>query len=63
MKFESSLGTLWLNANQTALTHVSYTAIDETPLANQEILQSTKNNSWNFYLENENHLMFPILLN
>lgn len=55
MKFESSLGTLWLNANQTALTHVSYTAIDETPLANQEILQSTKNNSWNFYLENENH--------
>lgn len=42
MKFESSLGTLWLNANQTALTHVSYTAIDETPLANQEILQSTK---------------------
>lgn len=42
MKFESILGTLWLNADQTALTQVSYTPIEENPLANQEILQNAK---------------------
>jgi len=42
MKFESILGTLWLNADQTALTQVSYTPIEENPLANQEILQTAK---------------------
>ncbi|MFC4772897.1 methylated-DNA--[protein]-cysteine S-methyltransferase [Enterococcus hermanniensis] len=38
MKFESSLGTIWLNANQQFLTQISYTPIDEHPLANQALL-------------------------
>lgn len=42
MKFDSILGTLWLDANQTALTRVSYEPIKENPLANQELLQTAK---------------------
>lgn len=40
MKFDTILGTLWLDANPTALTHVSYSPIEENPVANQEILQA-----------------------
>lgn len=42
MQFESILGTIWLDANQEALIGISYTPIDENPLANQEILQTAK---------------------
>ncbi|MDU5512367.1 methylated-DNA--[protein]-cysteine S-methyltransferase [Enterococcus gilvus] len=42
MTFETILGTLWLNANQTALTELSYTPIEEHPDANQAILQTAK---------------------
>ncbi|MDT2598014.1 methylated-DNA--[protein]-cysteine S-methyltransferase [Enterococcus dongliensis] len=38
MKFESILGTIWLDATPHALSQISYTPIVETPLANQEIL-------------------------
>lgn len=38
MKFESSLGTIWLNADPHFLTQISYTPIDEHPLANQTLL-------------------------
>lgn len=43
MKFDSILGTIWLDADQAALTTISYTPIDENPLANQEILQAAQN--------------------
>ncbi|MBO0454160.1 methylated-DNA--[protein]-cysteine S-methyltransferase [Candidatus Enterococcus murrayae] len=42
MKFESTLGTIWLDANQSALSHISYTPLAENPLANQKILQTAK---------------------
>ncbi|MDU5334745.1 methylated-DNA--[protein]-cysteine S-methyltransferase [Enterococcus sp.] len=42
MKFESILGSIWLDANQDALVGISYTPIEENPLANQEILQTAK---------------------
>ena len=42
MKFDSILGTIWLDASPDALIGVSYTPIDESPLANQEILQTAK---------------------
>lgn len=43
MKFDSILGTIWLDADQAVLTTISYTPIDENPLANQEILQAAQN--------------------
>ncbi|SET13519.1 methylated-DNA-[protein]-cysteine S-methyltransferase [Enterococcus malodoratus] len=43
MKFESILGPIWLDADQSALSCVSYTPIEENSLANQEILQTAKN--------------------
>ncbi|MGG5370103.1 methylated-DNA--[protein]-cysteine S-methyltransferase [Enterococcus sp. AZ196] len=42
MKFESTLGTIWLDANQSALSRISYTPLAENPLANQKILQTAK---------------------
>ena len=42
MKFDSILGTIWLDASPDDLIGVSYTPIDESPLANQEILQTAK---------------------
>ena len=42
MKFDSILGTIWLDASPDALIGISYTPIDESPLANQEILQTAK---------------------
>lgn len=42
MKFETSLGTLWLDANEQALTAVSYTEISESKIANQDILKQAK---------------------
>ncbi|MDT2737255.1 methylated-DNA--[protein]-cysteine S-methyltransferase [Enterococcus pseudoavium] len=42
MKFESTLGPLWLDANQTALTRVSYTPIEENPLADQALLKAAQ---------------------
>ena len=42
MQFESRLGPLWLDANQTALTAISYTEIAEDPQANQMILQQAQ---------------------
>ena len=34
MKFDSILGTIWLDASPDALIGISYTPIDESPLAN-----------------------------
>ena len=45
MKFDSILGTIWLDASPDALIGISYTPIDESPLANQEILQTAKKQS------------------
>jgi len=42
MNFETIIGTIWLDANQTALTCISYTPVDENPSANQKILQTAK---------------------
>lgn len=42
MKFDTILGPIWLDADQAAITGISYTPIDENPLANQEILQTAK---------------------
>ncbi len=47
MKFDSILGTIWLDASPDALIGVSYTPIDESPLANQEIYKQQRNSSWN----------------
>lgn len=42
MKFATSLGNLWLDANEQALTAVSYTEISESETANQHILNQAK---------------------
>ncbi|MGG5317271.1 methylated-DNA--[protein]-cysteine S-methyltransferase [Enterococcus sp. AZ072] len=42
MKFDTSLGTLWLDANEHALTTVSYTKISESKTANPVILEQAK---------------------
>lgn len=42
MQFESIVGTIWLDANSAALTHISYTPLAENPSANQTILALAK---------------------
>ncbi|MGM0214989.1 methylated-DNA--[protein]-cysteine S-methyltransferase [Enterococcus sp. AZ109] len=42
MKFDTSLGPLWLDANEHALTTVSYTELSESPTANSAILKQAK---------------------
>lgn len=42
MYFSSPVADLWLDANETALTKISYTEIPESPNANQAILEQTK---------------------
>ncbi len=42
MKFDSILGTIWLDADQHALTRVSYTPIVENPLADRAVLTSAR---------------------
>lgn len=42
MKFDTSLGILWLDANEQALTAVSYTELSESENANSNILNHAK---------------------
>ena len=42
MKFDTSLGILWLDANEQALTAVSYTELSESENANSNILNQAK---------------------
>lgn len=42
MKFSSILGPIWLDADETSLTQVSYSEIPETAEANQAILLQAK---------------------
>lgn len=42
MKFDTSLGPLWLDANEKALTAVSYHEISESKTANPTILKQAK---------------------
>jgi methylated-DNA-[protein]-cysteine S-methyltransferase len=42
MKITTTIGDLWINASDKGLTRVSFSPIDESPEANQEILDEAK---------------------
>lgn len=61
MKIHTPIGFLWLDADESGLTAVSFQPISESESANQQILTRTQEQFENILREKEKNLMFLYL--